>query len=199
MNKKFSIKQILDKIISLDGGVVFDHPYYLNIVGIRNENDPDKFNDTMIYFWFDETGNITTKECNHFTTDPGVSNMTNTINSKGCAIVKPGFYRKLWTIGKHQGKYKALVQYSPIKVYRDNNRDKIFDFNEKNVEEGMFGINLHRANENSVAQVVGPHSAGCAVFQYINDFNEFISHVDKAGKAGQKFFSYALFNEIDFI
>ena len=69
-----------------------------------------------------------------------------------------GFHRKLWRLGYHKG-YEALQQYSSAKVYRDNNKDDVFDLDPATFDEGMFGINLHRANVNSVAEKVGSHSA----------------------------------------
>ena len=44
-------------------------------------------------------------------------------NVKGTAILVPGQYRGAYKIGFHKGKYKALVQAKPVKLYIDNDKD----------------------------------------------------------------------------
>ena len=66
------------------------------------------------------------------------------MNKDGVAILKPGQYRGSHKLGLHQGKYEALRQKSPVKVYRDNNKDGDYDLIEENVQEGIFGINIHK-------------------------------------------------------
>ena len=38
----------------------------------------------------------------------------------------------------HQGKYDLLRQKSPVKVYRDNNKDGDYDLIEENIDEGIW-------------------------------------------------------------
>lgn len=194
MEKSYSLKKIVEKTKEL-GGLVWGAPYYLNLVGIRDLSNPNKFNDKLIYYYWDDKGNLNLKEINGFTTDPGVQCLSSPINSAGCAILKEGWHRKIWKKGLHQGKYDAFVQYATCKVYRDNDKDKEFDLNPKDVQDGMFGINLHRANQNSVAKEVGPHSAGCQVVQHVSDFDELIKVRDLAIKHGMTYFSYMLFTK----
>ena len=84
------------------------------------------------------------------------------MNDKGVAILKPGQYRGSHTIGLHQGKYEALKQGGKVKVYRDANRDMNYD--EKVIQEGVFGINIHKAGANST--YVENWSEGCQVFSF---------------------------------
>ena len=46
------------------------------------------------------------------------------MNRSGVAILKPGQYRSSHKLRLHAGKYLALGQQKPVKVYRDSNRDR---------------------------------------------------------------------------
>ena len=69
------------------------------------------------------------------------------MNKHGVAILKPGQYRGSHKIRLHQGRYEALGQQKPVKVYRDKNKDGTYDLLEENVQEGLYGINIHRATK----------------------------------------------------
>lgn len=193
----FSLQQIIDKT-KKKGGLVWDTPYFLNLVGIRDLSQPNTFNDTLIYYYWDKNGSLISKEVKKFTTDPGVNSLTKPVNYKGCAILCEGWHRKIWVKGKHKGQYDAFVQYAPVKVYRDNNKDSTFDLDPHSIEEGVFGINLHRANANAESTIVGGWSAGCQVVANPDDFNDLLKVRDQAIKAGQAYFSYMLFDVSDF-
>lgn len=51
-----------------------------------------------------------------------------------------------YSLGLHQGKYKALVQFMPITVIRVFDKDNYLDFTSGKEGTGIFGINIHRAN-----------------------------------------------------
>ena len=77
------------------------------------------------------------------TTDPGSHWEKNLLNKDGVAtILKPGKYRGSHKLGLHQGKYSLRQKF--LKVYRDNNKDGDYDLIEENVQEGIFGINIHK-------------------------------------------------------
>ena len=123
--------------------------YNLNIVGVRNsetlEEVTNKFDDhiTLSYKVGGEVG----FHCFDCTTDPGKHWVENIMREEGVAILKENQYRGSHKIGLHQGKYEALRQQKPVQVYRDNNLDECYDMNEENVQEGIFGINIHRATK----------------------------------------------------
>ena len=193
----------INNIISFvknNGGVVFDTPYYLNLFGIRDEKNVNKFNDTLYVFWYDEKKVVHSySPSKGFTTDPGFKSLNSPENKKGCAILKEGWYRRLWTKGLHKGKYSALVQANPCTVYRDNDKDKELDMNSAKTDTGMFGINMHRANEKIVSTVVENWSAGCQVWASPGEFSYFMQLVNKAIQHGQKYFSYFLTNKKKFL
>ena len=192
---------LIQRIISYvknNGGVVFENPYYLNLFGIRYEENVNTFNDKLIYYWFDEKKNVHYTKVDRFTTDAGFRSLQKPVNSKGCAILKEGWYRRLWKKGLHNGKYSALVQVGECKVYRDNDKDKELDKDESKVDKGYFGINLHRANASGTSYAVENWSAGCQVFANAGDFSAFMAKVNKANQSGQVYFSYMLVNSKDF-
>ena len=119
--------------------------YDVNIIGIRNSETKDKitnrFDDLITISYKDEDGNWQYHEFD-CTTDPGTHWEQNLLNKKGVAILKPGQYRGSHKLGLHQGKYEALRQKKPVKVYRDKNKDGDYDLLEENVHEGIFGIKL---------------------------------------------------------
>ena len=106
----------------------------------------------------------------------------------------PGQYRSVWTIDKHQGKYEALCQRNGnVKVYRDGDKNNVFS--EAIVDTGMFGINIHKAGQDSTW--VENWSEGCQVFKRVKDFDEFMKICKKAAKIHGNSFSYTLIESTD--
>ena len=122
--------------------------YNLNIVGVRSNNNnkiTNQYDDILVVDY--NTGTCHKRVCYTITTEPGKYYMHNLGNPKGTAILVPGQYRGCWQIGLHRGKYKALCQKKEVKVYRDNNKTLIYDINPETIDNGIFGINIHRSNE----------------------------------------------------
>ena len=139
-----------------------------HIIGVRSrENKPNSFDD-LIY--------VIDKEkvsCYPCTTDPGSYWLNHPMNVEGTAVLVPNQYIDTWAIGLHRGKYKALRQLRDVSVYRDNDRDNIAE--KGSIQKGLFGINIHRANELSTSVLVDKWSAGCQVISSPKDFKEFLS------------------------
>lgn len=172
--------------------------YNLNIIGIRsNQNNKvtNKFDDFMLVTYYIK-GVLHSKVYN-ITTDPGRYYMQNLCNKKGTAILVPGQYRGCWKVGTHNGKYTALVQSKPVKVYRDANKNDIYDY--LNIDEGIFGINIHRSNPYSTSTNIDNWSAGCQVFANAKDFTEFMKLCEEQKKRYGNSFTYTLLNEKDLI
>jgi len=176
--------------------------YDVNIVGIRNASTEGKvtnrFDDCISISYKDENGKWHF-HCFDATTDPGSHWEKNLLNKDGVAILKEGQYRGSHMIGLHQGKYEALKQKKPLKVYRDKNKDSVYDFIEENVKEGIYGINIHRATaiENGKSTQVDKWSAGCQVIASNSDFKLFMEIVNKAAKVWGNSFTYTLINSND--
>lgn len=177
--------------------------YNLNIVGVRNsetlEEVTNKFDDCMtVSYKVDGGWNF---QCFGCTTDPGKYWTENLMNEDGVAILKENQYRSTYQIGLHQGKYEALKQVKPVEVYRDDNLDNCYDLNENNVQEGLFGINIHRATsyEGATSTQIDKWSAGCQVIAANNDFTLFMEIVNKAADIWGNSFTYTLINSDDLI
>jgi hypothetical protein len=188
---KYSINQLLDALKEKNYQV-FTKPYMLNIVGVRTTEQPNKFDDTMNVFWKDDNNKWILKQypC---TTDPGTYWLKKPMNKLGTAILKEGQYIDGYKVGLHKGKYTALRQAKNVVVYRDSDRNAIFDFNSRETT-GMYGINIHKAGLKS--EYVNNWSAGCQVFQKSADFDEFMGLVKKQeAKYGNKF-TYTLVDKV---
>lgn len=170
-----------------------NYPVNLNIWGIRSKDISTKeFNDVICFFYEDKP-DIWVCKIFEATTDPSNLNLEKPVNNKGCAILAEGFHRGIWKVGRHKGKYIALVQANDCTVIRDNNKDDKLDFN-NSFDHGMFGINLHRASC-FTKDTIGLYSAGC---QVIKDYNLWTTQIeplfDYIGSGTQ---SYVLINELD--
>ena len=173
--------------------------YDVNIIGVRN-NAPsiaDKvtnvFDDHLTVSYKDESGNWQ-YFCWAGTCDPGKKGVMEFHNKKGVARLVPGQYRGVWMIDKHQGKYEALCQRKGnVTVWRDANRDMIYE--EKVTDTGMFGINIHKAGQDSMWVV--NWSEGCQVFKRVKDFDQFMAICKKAAKIHGNAFSYTLIESTD--
>lgn len=171
--------------------------YNMNIIGVRadNKNVTNNFCDCIVVEYIDNHGN-NTQFVYPCTTNPGRNSLLHPSNNNGCAILVPGQYKGAYTFGLHKKSYRALVQIKPVKVYRDNNRDKVYDLDPNTIEEGIFGINIHKAGKDSI--LVDNWSAGCQVFKRDADFQHFLSVLELQVKAGLgDKFTYTLITESD--
>ena len=177
--------------------------YNLNIVGIRNSDTEGKVTnkfDDWVTLSYSVNGEMMF-HCFDATTDPGSHWEKNLLNKDGVAILVPGQYRGSHTIGLHQGKYEALRQKSSLKVYRDKDKDGVYDFLEENIKEGIYGINIHRATSRvgGKSTQIDKWSAGCQVIAANADFKLFMEVVNKSAKLYGNSFTYTLIESKDII
>lgn len=192
------LQDVLDEMQSL-GYTIDQRPYKLNIVGIRDASVavPENYSDNIAYFWWDNNGNLQGKIA-EATTTPSVQYLQNPIDgsSGGTAILKQGQYKDTYQIGLHRGKYEALVETGgPVTVIRDADRNSILNYF-GNVTTGYYGINIHHSTASYASQdLIGPDSAGCQVFRWVDDFNDMM---DKARKSRDMYgnnFTYTLIDK----
>lgn len=170
--------------------------YNLNLIGVRNTRNlnSNEFNDRLcVAFRVDGRPMLFTFGC---TTDPGVYYRQHPANVNGTAILTVGQHFGLWQIGKHQGKYEALVQRAPVTVIRDRNADASLDFTGQ-LDTGMFGINCHRANPQGTSKQVDRWSAGCQVLANSDDFTLLMALANKAAALWGNGFTYTLIEDTD--
>ena len=167
----------------------------VNIVGIRNSATGQ-----VVTNAFDDTLTISYKENGQWkfhswsaTTDPGKKGVLEYHNAAGVARLVEGQYRGSHAIGLHQGKYEALKQAKNVKVYRDANKD--LTYNEDKIQEGVFGINIHKAGVDST--YVENWSEGCQVFKKSADFDAFMAIVRKSRDIHGNSFTYTLIESSD--
>lgn len=173
--------------------------YDLNIVGVRNSATGNKVTNL-----FDDKITVSYKLNGEWqfhvwnaTTDPGKKGVMEYHNAAGVARLVEGQYRGSHSIGLHQGKYKALRQAKPVKVYRDPNRDLTYD--ETKIAEGIFGINIHRSSATGTSTYVENWSEGCQVFSTITDFDKFMALCEKASAIHGNSFTYTLIESSDLV
>ena len=167
----------------------------VNIVGVRNSSTGDKVTNV-----FDDYLTVSYKENGEWkfhswpaTTDPGKKGVMEFHNAGGVARLVEGQYRGSHTIRLHQGKYEALGQAKNVKVYRDANKDMVY--NENKIAEGVFGINIHKAGADST--YVENWSEGCQVFKKSADFEEFMKICRKSRDIHGNSFTYTLIESMD--
>jgi hypothetical protein len=189
-----SISQIL-QAYKQNGYELDERPFAMNIFGIRsNSTQSGKFDDILGYIYKDGSGKWNAVQ-NPGTTDTGTFYLKNIWPGQtGAALLAPGQYKGAYQLGTHYT-YQAFVETGgPVTIYRDYNRDAILDFNNGTKETGYFGINLHRANAYGITQLIANHSAGCQVWQNVDDFNNALQFGrEHAARYGNRF-TYTLFD-----
>ena len=63
------------------------------------------------------------------------------------------------------------------------------------INEGYFGINIHRSNPYDKSYLVEKWSAGCQVFQSVKDYDEFLDICKESAKLYGNSFTYTLLTE----
>ena len=198
-------KEKIEKAVNSKSYVWFNDDankgFDVNVVSIRNSGPGSRVTNV-----FDDFLTLSYKENGVWkyhewviTTDPGRKAVLEFSNTRGVAILVPGQYRSAYIIRKHQGKYDALCQDRPVKVYRDKNKDMKFDMDSATIQEGIFGINIHRSNPTTESQFVNDWSEGCSVFKRVKDFNEFMVILNKARAIHGNRFTYTLIESKDIV
>ena len=190
-------KEQIEESVKAKGYVWFDgdKDFDVNIVGVRNSTTGQKVTNV-----FDDFMTLSYKEDGEWkfhswmaTTDPGTKGVKEFHNVAGVARLVEGQYRGSHAIGLHQGKYEALKQAKAVKVYRDANKDMAYD--ESKIQEGVFGINIHKAGVDST--YVENWSEGCQVFKKAADFDEFMNIIRKSKDIHGNSFTYTLIESSD--
>ena len=162
--------------------------YNVNLVALRTpqEENPtpsgeNRFNDR--FFCVFKKGGQWISRSWTCTSDPGLHFQRFPINPRGCgAIYAPQQVRSGYRIGLHRGKSPALVQSSTsrLRVYRDDDRSGVFDFDSATVEIG-YGFNVHKGPLSpSGESAVDRASAGCIVFKKSKSFDTLLKVCEKS-------------------
>jgi len=146
--------------------------------GTVNPDKPNQFNDLRIVI---EIPNKIPEIRGNWeaTTEPGTHYTINPMNNLGAARIAFGQY-KAWEVGTHYGggsePHEALVQASPISVYRDKNKDFIRTGDK--LYTGDFEINQHYGFDypyNDISYA----GAGCLVGRTRQGHREFMALINQ--------------------
>lgn len=195
MEKIERVPLVLDWVRAHNFAIFTHGDYNVNLVALRspqpNDATPQSENTYNDRFFcvFKKGGQWISRTWN-CTADPGIHFQRFPMNPRGCgALYAPQQVRGGYRLGLHRGKSKALVQ-SPtgnqVRVYRDDDRSGVFDFDSSTVEVG-FGFNIHKG-PSTEATGVDRASAGCVVFRKSREFATLIKICTKsAAQYGNSF------------
>lgn len=187
------LPNILQQVKNLGHQVFEGDNFDLNIIGERCQTGTNAFDDVLHVVY--KVNGLWQHEQFKCTTDPGYYYLQNPSRVQGTAILMPGQYKSSHQLGLHRATYKALVQRSPVKVYRDPNRDTNHDVDASTVEEGFFGINIHKAGTDSTR--VDKWSAGCTVIANAAHYERFIALCEaQVAVNGWREFTYTLIERL---
>ena len=196
-SSKYTVSQIKGTVLAKGHKWFEGKDLMLNIVGVRNSATGKKVTNL-----FDDhiTLTYTVNGVEHFhcwaaTTDPGTKGVMKFGNKAGVARLVPGQYIDCYGIRLHAGKYEAVGQNKAVKVFRDPDRNMEYD--ESKIQEGLFGINIHKAGTDST--FVENWSEGCQVFKRAKDFEEFMAICRRARTAHGNKFTYTLIESKDIV
>lgn len=194
---KFTREQIEKAMNELGHEYFTNGDYNINIIGIRN-SIPGKSVTNIFDDWI--TISFKVNDIWHYyeylaTTDPGRKAMLEFKNPYGVAILAPGQYKGSHMIRRHKNLYEALGQKDNVKVFRDRNKDMVYDYHTPAF--GVYGINIHRSNPNTESTYVENWSEGCQVFKRVGDFNKFMNMCRKAKELWGNSFTYTLIESKD--
>jgi hypothetical protein len=197
--KSFTLDQIKSTMIAKGYKWFEEGDFNLNLIGVRNSDTGDTvtnaFDDTFFIAYRDAgKWKIHNYAC---TTDPGAHWQQAPMNAGGTASLVPNQYRSTWRIDLHQGLYKALKQFKPVDTYRDKNKDLKYTRHIEDITNGIYGINIHRANQSGVSQRVDKWSAGCQVLADSADFANLMYLAHVAEKKYGNSFTYTLLESKD--
>jgi hypothetical protein len=161
--RNYTDKELLDKAASLQSFNGFPDEYW--ILGVQSNEDKFNVFDDKFYLFKGERFVLTTSG----TTNAGKTAVMGyeKYNKKGVAVIKTNeWYQGLWRNGLHKGRMDALRQITPIKHYRDNNKNTVIEEIGK-VYNSIIYCNFHTNSYSKtttlIRSLIGGWSACCQV------------------------------------
>lgn len=137
-----------------------EQQYKINLLGIRKDDVFDNmFSDRLVIFWQNENMDWEKREFEWTTLagtlgQGGVLSPLTVLGLTGVAALAEGQYVNAYQlIDTYHGwlNYPYFNQIGKVKIYRDNTRDKLIDYDSP-TQNGLFGINIHRMSGNGQQQ-----------------------------------------------
>lgn len=158
--------------------------YNLNFVLVRNMINPipNSYND-VLFIGYKNKVNAEIVDNFTVTSVPGTHWLVNPMNPTGAGAIAPGYYRSLWKLGVFRGT-DALIQINKVKAYRDNDRDRIYEFDDSTIMEWgpEAGFFLHQSFAGEDPDEVNKSSAGCIVPKTLVSYKKIIDLVKNQKK-----------------
>lgn len=204
---------------------VYEKPYQLNIVGVRNKikdggQITNKFDDWCWVFYKTDSGQWDLRKYN-ITTTPGFKPNSNVLplgpGNNGVAMLVYGQFRNRFKLGYHQkrtgkpgGKinektgqlapeHRALCFATTAHIRQAPNGQQYLIPGRGTVETQAIGINMHHASEIGTSPSVFNWSEGCQVFANKQQHDEFIGLCDQhVQKTNIGTFTYTLIPQREF-
>ncbi len=169
----------------------------INIIGIRaykdgkalDKNTLNIFDDTIALVYKDEKGHKIVIEY-LASVDPGRHYTENPYKKRGCAHLVNGQHKyrfgfhhngrtekKLGVPGWENAKYRCLVPFPAVDVYRDKNKNGRIDKGEKKKLFKLSDIHIHYGGEKETN--IGYYSAGCQIICHEENYLNFIKTILK--------------------
>jgi hypothetical protein len=150
--------------------------------GVANANRPNQFNDSRFVLKVEQGGRLTIVGAWEATTEPGKQYTEHPESLLGAARISFG-QSKAWSVGNHKNNpdHEALVQASPITVYRDRNKDYRREGDDP--QTGNFGINQHHGFDYGRDDIRNA-SAGCLVGRLKTGHRKFMTIVKSDPRYG---------------
>ena len=186
--------KILEHIQEKYGYKIFqDGDYDLNIIGERRIQDrvTNMYDDYIHIIYLEQ------RAWKHWrfeaSTDPGSYWLQKPGYKPTAILVHPQQARGSWILGKHKGEYEALVQWRPVQLWRDGNKDNHLDYTGP-IKKELVGINIHRSSiREAGSDHVDKWSAGCQVFKEPAGLHKLIEIAKlQKQKLGYHTFTYTL-------
>lgn len=172
--RSYTDLELLDRAKSLPSFKYIPDEYW--ILGVQSKEDEFNGFDDKFYFWNGEEFILVSSG----TTNAGKSGLKGYDNFglPGCAVIKTDeWYYNLWGYGLHKGKMPALRQKSPIKFFRDDDKDdKAEEIGE--LHEEIIYANFHfcdyNLNTERVKSQINGWSIACQVPNESDKYNKII-------------------------
>jgi len=204
---------------------VYEKPYQLNIVGVRNKvkdsgTITNKFDDWCWVFYKTDQGQWDLRKYS-ITTSPGFNPrstlLPNGPGGSGVAMLAYGQYRNKWKLGYHQkrtgkpgGKinektgqpapeHRALCYATTAHIRQAPNGQQYLIPGQGQIITGAIGINIHHSSDSGTSPAVFNWSEGCQVFAQRQQHDEFIRLCDQhVLKTSIGTFTYTLIPQREF-
>lgn len=189
-----SIKIII-KALKFKNYQIFDsdnEPFFLNIIGIRNnKRKPNSYDDLIIVLW--KNNGRWTRRSYHVTTDSVLFFQGNPAYSPAKIILPEGQYLNCFKIGA----YKDIIDFNTF--MKDLKWGLCYRFISIKINDSFPKLDFKCIHVPHKDINISKLSGRCHIFSNIKEYKEFVELILKARKPFGNLFSYTLINSSDLL